>query len=107
MDSSQKLIKLKGIDVYKWYVARRMPLETVYQLIRAPETHETGLVPDHEFYSDCLALGIVGKSSFRTFWACFSRNEWIKTEGDIPFSFPYPNPYCSVARNQFIAASGN
>ena len=68
MDSFQKLVELKGIDAHKWYVVRRMPLEMDYQLIRVPETHETGLVPDHEFCFDHLALGIVGKSSFMAFW---------------------------------------
>ena len=83
VDSSQKLVKSKGIDVYKWYVARRMPLETDYQLIRVPETHETGLVLDHKFYSDCLTLGIVGKSSFMAFWENLSGQNWMKTEGDM------------------------
>ena len=69
--------------------------------------YETWMNQDTVFSSDCRTLGIVGKSSFRAFWACFSRNEQIKTEEDIPFSFPYPNPYCSAARNQFIATSGN
>ena len=69
--------------------------------------YETWMNQDTVFFSDRRALGIVGKSSFRAFWECFSRNEWINTEEDIPFSFPYPNLYCSVAWNQFIAASGN
>ena len=68
VDSFQKLVELKGIDAHKWYVVRQMPLETDYQLIRVPETYGTGLVPDHEFCSNHLALGIVGKSSFVAFW---------------------------------------
>ena len=77
------LFRSKGIDVYKWYVARQMPLEMDYQLIRVPKTHETGLVLDHEFYSNHLTLGIVGESSFMAFWENLSGQNWRKTEGDM------------------------